>query len=435
MADRKTALLMTVGTGTAGEFEATMRTPFSASFRTGEWTRIVLLASHRSLENARQLQRCESARPIEVKSLRKDKDEEDADRCFEFFETVIERLIEEDFEPENMTADFTRGTKAMSAGLALAGIRYGLRSLRYIGATERSKAGLALPGCEVVSDFAPRAILESRQVEQAVEFLRAGQFGAVRAIYPGYPLVQQGGKWKTAVRWLQWASEFWAAWDALDYAAARRLAGAPNAGSKPPRWAAPFIPDTPRVEMLDRLSRTTQGQMSGSKCRDLAADVLRNAARRLRAGLNEDALIRIYRVTELIGQARLFDQGLDSGSVPPGEPRLLGWQASAQYREAGTVAGGGDEVVKLGREQVAGFLCYLNDPLGPSLLALAREGDLQPKARNTSILIHGFRARGGFGKDSCRATLRTVREFFVGEDPGNAQRLAACGFPFEPPEG
>src|SRR5688572_19829066 len=48
----------------------------------------------------------------------------------------------------------------------------------------------------------------------------------------------------------------------------------------------------------------------------LAVDLLVNGERRLRDHQFEDAIIRGYRVLELVGQIRLCDQGIHSDDVP-----------------------------------------------------------------------------------------------------------------------
>jgi phage-related protein len=56
------------------------------------------------------------------------------------------------------------------------------------------------------------------------------------------------------------------------------------------------------------------------------------------------------------------------------------------------------------------------------------------KARNKSILIHGFRAKTRRDNVADIETLlRRVADFFLEENEKNAERLAAARFPFLAP--
>lgn len=57
----------------------------------------------------------------------------------------------------------------------------------------------------------------------------------------------------------------------------------------------------------------------------VAGDLLQNALRRIQKRALEDGFLRCYRVLELIGQARLFEMGLDSESVRVDDPKVAAW--------------------------------------------------------------------------------------------------------------
>ena len=428
------ALLVTVGTGTAEEFEATMKAPFGKSFRRGNWSAIVLLASKRSLPEAERLKTEHGELPIRVTPLSKPGDEENLDRCYEQFERAISRVIEEGFAPERITADFTRGTKAMSAALALAGVRHGVRQLRYIGATRRDNRGMAVPGHEVVSDVEPASISEGRDFERGIDFLRSGEFGAVGRLFPGFPKIRWAGPRGGDIRWLQWTAEFWGAWDALDYGAARDLPQMGQMPAKQPGWMQEFLPGCDQAEMVTRLAGQEPGRRKlndrAPACRDLAADLIENSARRMAAGQTEEALVRAYRLLELLGQTRLFAHGIDSAKAGPEDSRVAAWLEGLRESERPKASRQHEGQYELGRELAAKLLAHLGDPLAPKLLDLKWLGELGPHQRNNSILIHGFRARSRRKDGLMRPLLERIREFYLKEDAGNAARLEACRFRF-----
>lgn len=104
-----------------------------------------------------------------------------------------------------------------------------------------------------------------------------------------------------------------------DYtAAAGALDNLPARDSLPPDGQAFF----PCEEVQSWLSLLAEGARREDKkamvarCQRLIADLLGNARRSLAQGQYEDCLIRAYRILELLGQSRLFDQGYDSESMP-----------------------------------------------------------------------------------------------------------------------
>ncbi len=427
------ALLLTVGTGTVEQIEETIITPFRKSFEAGEWSRILLLPSKTTEGNAQLLRERFPQFPIDVRALRQPGDEENTDAAFRHFDAVIVRLLADGFRPEDCTADITRGTKAMTAALALAAMSHRLGRLRYIAAQQRDERGMVVPGTERVDDVEPRLIAQRQDLNQAYAFLRAGNFRAAGQLLAGAP---QNGYLKDEIRYALWAAEFWGAWDRFDYKTARRLADRNNLPRQAPAAILPWLPAAAQVDCLDVLSGETPPKAKDNAlyCRTLAADLLANAARRLAEGQNEEVLVRLYRVFELLGQCRLFEHGIDSAAAPAGDGRVRAWLES----EGRPLPGPEAEPLKLARLEAARLLAFLEQRaapggrpgIGPRLVDLGWLGDWGPEMRNTSVLIHGFRSRTRGRETELQELLRKTMEFFCEEDAGNRQRLEACRFAF-----
>jgi hypothetical protein len=105
-------------------------------------------------------------------------------------------------------------------------------------------------------------------------------------------------------------------------------------------------------------------------------------------------MIRAYRVVELVGQRRLFEYGLDSSRLPPDHPAVQALQQKLKKENSHGLSSNRDGTLKAGREQVVRLLKRLDDPLWKDLRDVSEEGELKPKQRNQSVLIHGFRAAG-----------------------------------------
>ena len=122
--------------------------------------------------------------------------------------------------------------------------------------------------------------------------------------------------------------------------------------------------------------------MMAAHLRAVICDLLANAERRLRDQHFEDALIRAYRVLELIGQVRLFDRGYNSADLPPNDEVIKDLHFSK-----------GMEKLKASRYQAVKLLERLGDPLAGRLSQFdKRHSASQTGRRNDSILNHGFTA-------------------------------------------
>jgi hypothetical protein len=331
-------LLLTVGTGTADELEATLVGPSKKSLKKGEWAKVILLPSKKTEENAARLRERFPEYAIEVSPLPKPGDEEDADACFVHFDSQIRRLLEQGTAPEAITADITRGTKPMSAGLMMAAAAHGVGRIRYMTASRRDERGMAVPGTEIPKDIELERVFRRRNVALAMELLRHGNFAAVETLFPGALKIRRPGYLENEIRWLAWAAAFWGAWDRFDYQEALRLARREGMPAEVPFLLEPWLPSAEQQELLGLLAGPTPppNKDNPGYCRALAADLIANARRRLHEGRHEEVLVRLHRIVELLGQLRLFLHGVDTDSVNPSDPSLAAWfDKHAHLRRAG----------------------------------------------------------------------------------------------------
>jgi len=421
-------LLLTVGTGTADQLRATVLEPFAKSIQAGEWTRVILFPSKLTEANAQAVAAEHAGLPVEIRALRRPGDEESVDACFAHFDLEISRLTAEGCAPARMTADFTRGTKALSAALALAAAAHGVGSLRYIGATKRDERGMAVPGCERMSDLVPEAIWERQRLVLGVSYLEAGDFRAAGRLFPGWPRAAWAGPRAYEIQWLNWAARFWGAWDAFDYKSAHKLSGLSGMPSRKPAWASRFLPSEDQKSFLAGLAAQDLEDpvAKADRCRNLGADLLANAVRRLGEGQTEEVLVRLYRVLELIGQTRLFAAGLDSADLDRGHPAVQKWLAGLPDAPVSNRNG----KLEIGREKVASLLQVLGDPSAAKLLDVSWLGDFGPVMRNKSILIHGFKSRTRNREKELSELIGKLEAFYAAEDAANPGRLSSARFAF-----
>ena len=389
---------MTVGTGDRDRLDDTLYTPLLKSAAEGDWKKVVLLPSQETLLYAEELRGriAQGAPGIEV-SIRPlpAGHENNADRAYSHFDCVLTELLQHD-PPENVEADFTRGTKAMSAALVLAATRRTIPRLRYIEGV-RDRRGMVEPGSEQVRGIRTTTVDGHRRLDLARALFARGDFAAVAHVLPEphgplarlYPsdFVHTASAVRSAAR-------FYAAWDRLDHAAAAETTvdAAPSLSDDWRRFRP--TPDARAwVGVLAREPERTDHPAMAARLRRLAIDLLANGERRVRQGQNEDALVRAYRLLELIGQARLFDHGLDSADLDPSHDAVLAVQAESERRKRKPFSEGPGGKLLASRFQVGRLLRHCGDPLAKPLLRFEDETLLKPTLRNNSVLVHGFAAR------------------------------------------
>ncbi len=389
-------LLLTVGTGNKDRLRETLLEPLSKSIRQGTWRRVVLLPSQSTQQNADVLKEEIQDVPLEVRPLPEQGNEDDADACFAHFDKVITEVRAAGVSEDKILIDFTRGTKAMSAALVLAAVRHNLPRLRYIvSSNQRDERGLVVPGEELVSEIHTTTMLVRKRLDDALRLFQHGDFAATLLILPDpeNPFSQAWPKEIIGfVRQIRPLAEYYGAWDRLDYQTANRVQ-LPEAPSLPSEWMR-FIPTKMMREWVRKLAHPLPdaNQTKAKHLRRLLCELLANGERRIRDRQYEDAVLRAYRVLELIGQARLFEYNLDSGSLPPEHDAVKMLQQELIKKKRKPINIGEDGNYQAGREAVARLLRILGDPFGDRLLAMENEAILKPKTRNLSILVHGFQA-------------------------------------------
>lgn len=396
------ALLLTVGTGNIDEIENSLLRPIRLSMKRGEWARIVLLPSTVTQGRAEALSQSTQVPGVEIHPLPRAGLENDADACFRHFEAEIEQLRASGFGTADIVVDFTRGTKAMSAALVLAAVAHGIGRLRYI-AGDRDSRGMVIGGREDLRETGTTTALTLRRIEEARRLVEGGAYAAALSLLPNpehpFAAALRNIIPEEQLATMRAAAAFLAAWDRLDYAAAARKADAPGRlapTSLSTDWR-PLVPTAAWIEWVRRLNRQpdrTDRKGMARWLRLLMIDLLANAERRVRFEQFEDALVRAYRVLELVGQARLFDHDLDSEQLPEDHPAVIELRARLSKKNSQDFGRNPKGGLTAPRDLAARLLKQLGDPLGTRLQAIADgSAALQPRARNLSVLNHGYRAQ------------------------------------------
>ncbi len=432
-------LVLTVGTGHAEDLERSLIAPMLKSVEQGEWERVVLLPSRITEPSARQLRERIGDVAVDIRPLPGRGLENNADDCFGHFDAVLGDLVERGVRPERIVADFTRGTKAMSAALVLAAVRRGVPLLRYVYG-ERDPRGTVVAETELVGEIRTDLATARRRLDLVAGLMRHGDFGAAISVLSDSegPF---GAPWPSSLRdeaaALRGVARVYAAWDRLDYGGAlRAMDGLGTAHDGLPAEFRPTDGVRDWLKSLAAAPERSDKKAWATWLRALACDLLANAERRLRDRHFEDALLRAYRILELIGQFRLFDKGYDSGSIPPDDSvvaKFRGELEKGRSQDFGRDPKTGNLTAP--RELAARLLKRLEDPLAPELLQFDHRHAAKTHRRNRSVLIHGFTAQAPAEEKPLRAVLEDLEKLLVADDAcatGNlalARRLDFSGTP------
>jgi CRISPR-associated protein (TIGR02710 family) len=281
------------------------------------------------------------------------------------------------FDRENTIIDITSGTKIMSIALALAGTREQI-PYSYNGG-ERNSSGTVISGSErIIQELNPDELFASSALKEAHRLNDQHEYSAAaELVWRAYE--RRETRVKPLLKAYNRAFKALHHWDSLRYKKARdeltrneideALQGAEHEDASFLRQLIALRPT------LDRLAQSEYA----SKERIL--DLIGNAERRARQGRYDDAVLRLYRVVEMVAQLRLSDYGIQADQVSlekvPEKCHTFVEQAD-------------------GRNSVDMFRSFqllncMGDEAGRFFLQKNKEfSEKIRKPRNRSVLAHGF---------------------------------------------
>ena len=232
-------------------------------------------------------------------------------------------LSARDVPPEEVIVDYTGGTKTMTAALSLATVGKGYR-FSYVGGEKRSKNGLGIveTGFEVVhTGVSPWQIFAVEEWHHLVLYVDQYQYEA------GLTLLQDTRRRLPAKEQLRWegledALTGLLHWDRFNHREA--LPSFRRGMEKLKQWllmqndraVGEFVEqgDACLTFLISLADETKQFKKSG---RLLVLDLLANAERRAFLGRYDDAIARLYRALEMLGQIAFQQKlGASTSNVP-----------------------------------------------------------------------------------------------------------------------
>lgn len=226
---------------------------------------------------------------------------DDLDEVFRILRGVIHRLGQ-DFPGARVLADYTGGTKTMTAGLVSAALESDGVELQLVTGS-RADLIKVRSGMEAVA----QANVEQVRLERAIwPYVEAWRRYAYAEAYQGLAALRRPRDQRLAVRWTMSRdlSRALDAWDRFDHDTALE-------------WLEPYRPRigaswTPLLVALKRLATKDEAQEPAR-----LFDLWRNAERRAMQGRYDDAVGRVYRLLEWSAQWLLRVRcDIDTSDVP-----------------------------------------------------------------------------------------------------------------------
>ena len=304
-----------------------------------------------------------------------------------------------------VVADFTGGTKCMSAGLALVARRWPTE-FSYVGGTKRNKddRGAVLSGSEVISPcMNPWEALGFQAAEDAVTAFNHGSYPAAAEQLAASMRSMEAGSDKRALAALSETIKAYAEWDRFQHKkAAEHFLTALTARND---LAAVFTDPADLIREMEKhqdlcTTLTVRNRMSWL----LVDDLIANATRRARDQRFDDAVARLYRACESIAQVQLHErwQIEDTGRIPLEKlpPSLQSaWNPRAR-----------NGCVQIGLQDAFRLLASLGDELGTRFIEQKLTGQNSClEERNKSILAHGFDPVSKKGYDQLAKAVHALR--------------------------
>lgn len=322
--------------------------------------------------------------------------------------SAVQWLQDRGVAPHETLADVTGGTKVMAVGLALAAVRWGC-PFGYVSGGERINGGLGtvVPGSEISRAFpSPWALFAVEEMRLLAHQFNTYQFAAAAGLVRR--LIEGGAVWPPQRTWLEILEGLIAGyenWERFDHKkAVDALAGACGriqdfAATTADHTAAAVAQVVDgNLKFLRRLQEDSKGFQR--LVQGHVVDLVANADRRAEEGKFDDAVARLYRAVEMLGQIAFEKRFLcRTDQVKPANlPDAVREEHVRKY-------GSGDGPLKLPLWAVYGALAEAGDSLGARFRQSEEELKAVMNARNESILAHGTRPCSSATYESLRVKV------------------------------
>ncbi len=292
----------------------------------------------------------------------------DIDKLYEKFVTIFSLLLKRGYKHKDIVVDFTSGTKAMSAALAIASISMEIENLSYIMGDR--KDGTVISGRERILPLRPYSILIDNQLKIIDTLFSFYRFDACIDIINTLKRKTNADDIQSILNKYENICLAYSLWDKFDHSSAQeKLKDVKNILRK-------------NYGFLGRLNALKKNE-ENDVFEYLIADLINNAKRRGKEGRYDDAVARLYRAVEMVAQYRLKSLGFDTSDI---DMRKIPEKHKEKYNQLKDKKTG---KIKLPLYKSYELLSDIDDEIGKKFY---ENEELQKylRVRNDSVLAHGI---------------------------------------------
>jgi CRISPR-associated protein (TIGR02710 family) len=295
----KKAMIITVGTGRTGKDIAhaicvsiKQQNPdhivFLKTSKTDETTMPFL--RHNKVLEEKQYEEIELSNPDDVEKI--------AIEC----QAAITSLGKRGYGLQDMVADYTSGTKAMSAGLTIAAIQCNIGSLVYVTG-ERDEGGRVIPGTERPISLEPNRIRADGLFQDAIRLFNIYQYDACLETLSKAETLLADPVFIDKVKALETLAKAYMSWDKFRISEAFHLLKEFKKENFLQEW---------EIECQVKSNKQALYKEKENRfCEERMVDLLENARRRGQVEKKfDDAAARLYRLLEYIAQFYISQRDL-----------------------------------------------------------------------------------------------------------------------------
>jgi CRISPR-associated protein (TIGR02710 family) len=327
----------------------------------------------------------------------------------EIFETtngVIRGLHARGFTKNDISINFTGGTKVMGSGVVLSAVFHQCQELRYV--FEGNGAGQKVVTTTPKAVFAFRDLHISRRLIQEMRFQSASDLlaGMDASLLSQYDVA--------SLHALRKIADAYSHWDNFRHAEFVRTMRevAPNV-----ELVREFMVED---AVLDVISGMADDMREARYSPPMFADMINNAIRRKLEGSYDDAVARVYRALEMLAQwvLKRYDidsDDLDTRKVPP--RYRVNFEAMRSFE---------DGRVRIGMRKAFELLALLNAEIGQQFEANQELLHFLERRRK-SILAHGTHP---VERQDCESLLKAAADLLKTETPDFGALCSQLQFPW-----
>ncbi len=299
------AIIITVGTGSRPDIDITK--PLVKTIKNSHPDFTAFIVSEGSRQYA-----CKIANELSFDNSKHEIFElstaEDLQQIFKEINNAFRALYKRGFKSDEIEADYTSGTKAMTGGLVLSAIFNSCASLKYI--TGDRKNGIVQDGTERFLAVPPEGIFSRRELQFGLRLMDEMRFVSALEIFKNINNSLLDNYDKDLIYNVMPLAQAFISWDRFDHF---RFFSEYDKIKFDYNEIEKFRINKSAQENILKIGKTIK---SGCITQDVIIDIYNNAARRFIEGKFDDTLARLYRVAEMLAQLVLKKEfQIETGDV------------------------------------------------------------------------------------------------------------------------